>query len=60
MKEVCEFIIVDGDANREIVTQLGVRSYPTVACYKNGKAIDAQNYRSEQGLTHLVQSLLKN
>lgn len=60
IKDVCEFILVDGDLNREIVEQLGVRGYPEVVCFKQGKSVKAQNYRSKDGLIKLVNSLIKD
>ena len=58
--DLCEFICVDGNANCEILQQLGIRSYPTVVCFKDGKQINPENYRSQQGLTQLVQQLVRN
>lgn len=57
--DVCDFICVDGDANYEILIQLGIRSYPTIVCFKEGKQINPQDYRSQEGLTQLVQQLVK-
>lgn len=53
-----EFILVDGDANRKIVDQLGVRGYPTVVFYKDGKRIELQYSRSKIGFTQAIQKLL--
>ena len=55
---VCEFICVDGDANMEIVSQLGIQAYPSIVCYKNGKKINFENYRSQEGLIRLINQLL--
>ena len=53
----CDFICVDGDANRAIVQELGVTGYPTVVCYKNGQQINPKNYRSKAGLIKLIGQL---
>jgi thiol-disulfide isomerase/thioredoxin len=58
MSEQCEFIMLDGDLNQEIITQLKVRSYPTVICYKNGQQINPTNYRTKVGLLEMVSQLL--
>ena len=54
----CEFICLDGDENRDIVNQLGVQCYPSIVCYKNGLQINPENYRSQEGLTRLINQLL--
>jgi len=58
MADQFEFILVDGDANRKIVEQLGVRGYPTVVFYKNGKRIDVQYSRSKVGFMQALKKLL--
>jgi thioredoxin-like negative regulator of GroEL len=58
MADQFEFILVDGDANRKIVEQLGVRGYPTVVFYKNGQRIDVQYSRSKVGFTQALKKLL--
>lgn len=58
MSELFEFILVDGDTNRKIVEQLGVRGYPTVVFYKNGKRIDIGYDRSKSGFIKALQNLL--
>lgn len=58
MADQFEFILVDGDANRKIVEQLGVRGYPTVVFYKNGQKIDLQYSRSKFGFTQALKQLL--
>ena len=60
MKDFCEFIIVDGDTNQEILQQLQIRCYPTLICYKNGVRIDPINYRSKKELLKLIESLLEH
>ncbi|MGZ6250931.1 MAG: thioredoxin family protein [Candidatus Chromulinivorax sp.] len=60
MQDFCEFLIVDGDKNQEIVQQLQIRCYPTVICYKNGVRINPTNYRSKAGLLSLIETLLEN
>lgn len=52
--ELCEFIILDGDLNSEIVDQLEVESYPTVVCFKNGKIFNPKNYRTKSALLDLI------
>lgn len=58
MADQFEFILVDGDANRKIVEQLGVRGYPTVVFYKNGQRIDIPYSRSKIGFTQALNKLL--
>lgn len=58
MSESCDFIILDGDLNGEIVSQLLVRAYPTVICYKNGKRFDPQHYRTQVDLEKIVAQLI--
>lgn len=56
--DACQFICVDGDLNTEIVNQLGVQCYPSIVCYKDGKQINPENYRSKEGLIRLINQLL--
>lgn len=56
----CEIICLDGDLNSDIVLQLGVRSYPSIVCYKNGQQINPENYRSKDGLIKLIDQLLQD
>ena len=57
----CEFILVDGDANIEIVQQLNIPGYPSVVGFKNGKKMNFEdrNYRSEKGFIDLVKKLIE-
>ncbi len=52
--DVCEFIYVDGDEDKLIVDQLGVQCYPSIVCYKNGKQINPENYRSKVDLLDFI------
>ena len=56
--DACEFICIDGDADRAIADQLGVQCYPSIVCYKNGQQINPENYRSQAGLLHLIAQLI--
>ncbi len=56
--DVCEFICIDGDIDREIANQLGVQCYPSIVCYKNGQQIEFENYRSKAGLLNLIDQLI--
>lgn len=58
MKNSCEFIMLDGDLDQDIATQLQIRAYPTVICYKHGQRIDPINYRTEKGLLAMISQLL--
>jgi len=60
MKDSCEFIMLDGDLNEDIVIQLKIRAYPTVVCFKNGQRINPKNYRTQEGLLRLVSELLQD
>lgn len=59
MKDSCEFIMLDGDLDKDIATQLQVRAYPTVICYKDGNRIDPINYRTKAGLLEVISQLLQ-
>lgn len=59
MKDVCEFILVDGDENPEIVKLLGVRAYPSVLFYKDGRQRMLPFDRSKAGLKKIVEQLIK-
>jgi thioredoxin 1 len=56
--DACEFICIDGDADRAIADQLGVQCYPSIVCYKNGQQINPENYRSKAGLLNLIAQLI--
>ncbi len=56
--DFCRFICIDGDTDAAIVDALGVRCYPSIVCYKNGKQINPENYRSQEGLQRLINQLL--
>ena len=56
----CRFICIDGDTDAAIVDLLGVNCYPSIVCYKNGKKINPENYRSQEGLQRLVNQLIAN
>jgi len=58
MSDVCRFILLDGDVNEQIVDQLGVRSYPTVICFKDGKRIDPVKYRSRDDLLQFIATIV--
>ena len=58
MADQFEFVFVNGDANKNIVEQLGVRGYPTVVFYKDGQKIDVQYDRSKSGFAKALQTLL--
>jgi thioredoxin 1 len=58
--DVCTFICIDGDVDSGIRDQLGVQGYPSVVCYKNGKRINSENYRSKEGLVRLVHQLVSH
>lgn len=56
----CEFICVDGDANYEILQQLGITCFPSIVCFKNGQQLNPENYRSKEGLVDLIVKLSHN
>jgi thioredoxin 1 len=60
MKDYCDFILIDGDLNEDIVTLLKVTSYPTLICYKKGQTFNPINYRTKVGLMELISRLLKD
>lgn len=54
----CRFICIDGDTDAAIVDLLEVRCYPSIVCYKHGKQINPENYRSQEGLQRLICQLI--
>lgn len=57
--DLCEFVLLDGDANPAIVQELGIPGFPSVICFKDGIRINPVNYRSEEGLVDLIAQLVK-
>lgn len=54
--EACDVAYIDADQHKDIASEFGVRSFPTIKMFKDGQVEDYQGARTEQAFVEFLNS----